>query len=351
MVQRSYYIDWIRVISVFLLLVYHTAIGFQPWGFLIGFITNFEFMIWLWKPMAMVNVWRIPILFYVAGMGVYFTLKNMNYIQLLTERLYRLGLPLFFGSFIIVPIHFFILHYTNFGKYVYMPGIGHLWFLGNILSYIVLLGPILLIIEKRSEKKTALTFKKYMATPFSIVIIILLFVLEVEFVNPPVYEMYAFTLHGLILGMLAFIMGFLFMYSGSPFWEMLNRYKYIFLVIAILLFVLRSIKMPIQSPNYLLAIESNSWIFSLFAFANKYLNRNSVLLTYCKEAAYPVYIIHMTFLYLGSIMVFPLHIGALVKFLLLLSFTFIGSLFFYEIVIKRFNVIRPFFGLKKDNLI
>lgn len=344
MIERRYDIDWIRVIAIGLLLIYHTVIGFQPWGFLIGFITNSENILWLWKPMTMINVWRIPTLFYVSGMGVYLALQNKNLKYLIIERLYRIGLPLVFGSFLIVPIHFFILNYNYYGKFVYMPSMGHLWFLGNILLYTILLCPIFFLLKSKSN--IALILRRYMNTPFSFLIIISLFVLEVIVVKPTVYEMYAFTTHGLLLGMLAFITGFLFMYCGEPFWIMLKKYRFIFLLIAALLFMIRCLTMPVQSPLYLLTIETNCWIFSILGFANKYLNRNSAFLTFCKKAAYPIYVIHMIFLYVGSMLLFPLQIGALFKFLLLLSFVFIGSFFFYKFVIKRLAIVRPIFGLK-----
>jgi hypothetical protein len=38
--NRRYDIDWIRVIAIGLLVIYHVAVGFQPWGIMIGFITT-----------------------------------------------------------------------------------------------------------------------------------------------------------------------------------------------------------------------------------------------------------------------------------------------------------------------
>ena len=50
----------------------------------------------------------------------------------------------------------------------------------------------------------------------------------------------------------------------------------------------------------MLSLESTLWIFGLFGLANTYLNKPSLFLTKWKEAAYPVYILHMFFLHLGS---------------------------------------------------
>lgn len=83
--NRRYDIDWLRVIAIGLLLIYHIAIGFQPWGVLIGFIQNNESLESTWIPMSMLNVWRIPLLFFVSGMGVCFAIRKRNWKQLLLE--------------------------------------------------------------------------------------------------------------------------------------------------------------------------------------------------------------------------------------------------------------------------
>ena len=64
--ERRHDIDWLRVITIGLLLIYHVAIVFQPWGVLIGFIQSNKELSWLWVVMSMLNVWRIPLLFFVS---------------------------------------------------------------------------------------------------------------------------------------------------------------------------------------------------------------------------------------------------------------------------------------------
>lgn len=344
---RRYDIDWIRVMAIGLLLVYHTAIGFQPWGLFIGFITNNEFLQSLWTPMSMLNIWRIPILFYVSGMGLFLAIQNRDLKQLFVERFKRIGIPFVFGGLAIVPIHLLLMQNYYGTELSYQSSMGHLWFLGNILVYVVLLTPVFYFLKNRSNNVEVVFIKKLFSNPIGLVFIILLFIAEAVLIKPPIYEMYAYTFHGFFLGLIAFLSGFLFMLTGEPFWKMIVKYKWIFLIVAASLFAVRSLQ-PISQPNYyLLVIESNAWIFTLLAFANKYLNKGSDRLTYLKEAAYPVYIIHMVFLYLGSSLLFPLNLMVELKFVLLLSFTIIGSLSFYEFVVKRFNLLRVLFGLNR----
>jgi glucan biosynthesis protein C len=75
----------------------------------------------------------------------------------------------------------------------------------------------------------------------------------------------------------------------------------------------------------LLATESVFWIVSVLAFSYKYLNHPNKVRDYLSQAAYPVYIMHMVFLYLGSLLLFPLEVPAPFQFILVLLFTGITS--------------------------
>src|SRR3546814_18725799 len=87
--ERRYDIDWLRVIAIGLLLVYHVAIGFQPWGLMIGFIPNDRPSPALWIPLTLLHVWRIPLLLVVSGMGVYFARSPGHGAPLIQERAHR----------------------------------------------------------------------------------------------------------------------------------------------------------------------------------------------------------------------------------------------------------------------
>ena len=54
----------------------------------------------------------------------------------------------------------------------------------------------------------------------------------------------------------------------------------------------------------------------------------------------------MVFLYLGSYFIMPLEVPVILKFVLVIIFTFAGSFIFYEFVIRRIWFIKPLFGLK-----
>ena len=119
-----------------------------------------------------------------------------------------------------------------------------------------------------------------------------------------------------------------------------------FFAAAVSFYTWRLSQFQMKVPDFQLAIESNFWIFSVFAFGYKYLNRPGKALRYLSQAAYPIYIVHFIFLFLASLLIFPLDIEVHLKFVLTLAFTGIGCFIFYEFIIRRLNIIRPLFGLK-----
>src|SRR5690606_38135896 len=215
-----------------------------------------------------------PLLFFVSGMGVYFAMRQRSWKDLIGERARRILLPFVFGMFVIVPIHLVIWRafYGMDQSYTWSPG--HLWFLGNIFCYVVVLSPLLFYLKKNESGKLASWIKKTLSQPWGLLLALAAFIAEVLLINPIPFEMYAMTWHGFVLGLLAFFFGFCFVLSGDTFWEMIRKWRSVFLIIGFSLYVFRIAQLGSLIPGYLLATESLAWIFTVFAFGRNYLNRS-----------------------------------------------------------------------------
>lgn len=344
--ERRYDIDWLRVIAIAFLLIYHIGIIFQPWGFFIGFIQSAETSDAMWYPFAMLNVWRIPLLFFVSGMGLCFAARRRNWKELLKDRAIRILLPLVFGSIFIVPLHVFLFQYYYELDLEFDLSTGHLWFLLNICVYVIqIIG--LTFLRKDYNYSFFNFFRKLLKQPYLVYLFMIPFILEAVLMNPDIFTMYVGSGHGFVLGMLAFWCGYIFVAIGDPFWDAVTKMRIPSLIIAVGLYIIRAIYFDLSSPNYLQAIESISWIFAAFGFAYKYMNKPSRYLGYLSRAVYPVYIIHMVFLFFAAAIILPLELSLELSFILIILITFAGCMITYELIIKRVGLLRPLFGLKR----
>lgn len=345
--QRRYDIDWLRTLALGLLILYHVVISFQSWGYTIGFPQNEPTLDSLWIWMAMINVWRIPILFVVSGMGVAFAMRRRTWKQLLLDRTVRILLPFLFGYFAIAPI----VAYGSMIFYgiepVYLPGTAHLWFLGNIFAYVVLLLPLLMVMKKRPNNPLLRFFTRLVQLPGGIFLFALPLIVEALLVNPVEYVTYADTAHGFWLGLVCFFIGFLFISLKDEFWQRVIKLRGVALLLAFSGYVWRfSAYQLVGVPNGFIALESMLWMLAILGFGANNLNRPSPQLVYWNTAVYPVYILHLPIQFLLALLILPLALPAELKLLLLLAGTLGGSLLLYELVLKRVRWLRPFFGLK-----
>lgn len=336
--ERRYDIDWVRVIAIGLLIIYHTAISFQPWGSMLAFITNKEPWAGLWFPMTLMNIWRIPLLFFVSGMGVYFAMRSRAPLQLIGERGRRIMVPYVFGAFFIVPVQIGIWRYYNGMQLRYVFDPAHLWFLGNIMAYVIIWVGAFYYINKNGD-----LVRRIFTTPVGILLAVAALVGEAVILKPYPYELYAMTWHGFILGLIAFFFGYCIAFTGKPFWEMITKWWWL-IIIAVA--TLATFRLTGRSQVWLIPVESVGWILLVLIGGYRFLNKPGKALSYLSEAAYPVYVLHMIFQNLGGSLIFPLEIAVPVKYVLLVGFTLGGCMLVYEFIVRRTMVTRFLFGLK-----
>ncbi|MEM7800315.1 MAG: acyltransferase [Chloroflexota bacterium] len=348
--QRRYDVDWLRTLALGLLIVYHIAVAFQPFGSAILFIQNEETLDALWVPMRMLNVWRIPILFLISGMGVAFAMRRRSWRALLNDRTARILLPLLFGSIFIAPISIYLAtiwyQLNEGGGGSYVPTAAHLWFLSNIYLYVLLLLPLFTYFKNHPENRFLQGLGWLVSQPLGIFIISHPVVAETLLVQPWSFETYASTLHGLALGLVLFLTGFLFISVERDFWPAVTRHRFVALLLGVVLYAFRITFET--SPMWLIGIESVSWMLAILGFGALYLNQSSKGLRYLSAAVYPIYIIHLPVQTALSYLLFQLELSAWIKFILLVIGTFTLSFVLYEFVLRRVNWMRPLFGMQRE---
>ena len=335
--NRRYDVDSIRVIALMLLILYHTAVSFQPWATDILFIENKQYLEPFWHfAMNLINIWRIPILFLVSGMGLRFAMERREWAALLSDRALRIVLPLVFGTLCVVPIYIYIFNQYYGKDHFYGSHPGHLWFLANIFFYVLIFIYVFNFLKKHPENKLYIFLKKVISKPVGIIpLFASLIVIDSVVVNPEIFPAFAFSLHGLFLGLVCFFSGFVLVSLKEDFWKALQEVKWVALILAVCLYGFRIYNYDSELissrvvVNLLTGFESANWMLAALSLGAAFLNKPSKLLRYMSSAVYPVYIVHMPIQFFFCSLIFPLSITASLKLIIVLSCTYAGSFLVY----------------------
>jgi len=370
--QRFHDMDWLRVLAFLLLMFYHVGMIFVGWDF---HLMNHEKMVILQPVMIFMNQWRLPLLFAISGAGTWFALRRRSLGRYAGERTRRLFLPLAFGMLFVVPPQIYVEYVMNgqispdywaFQKSVFhfvpYPDGGmfswhHLWFVVYLFVYSLAAIPIFGFLRTPRGENALARVRKYLAEHPGW---LLALVIPLAAVNMGMNWRWPET-HGLVDDPAALLRYFVFFWLGYlvmgdvPIREAVRKKRQVFIVVTALVFVLERLMVYNLSHDglgfylgYHWLRSCYSWfaILTIMGYAAQYLTRPSRFLRYANEAVYPYYILHQTVMLVLAFYVVPLSWPAWVKFVVIAVGMFAGTGLIYEGMIRRFNLIRPLFGLK-----
>ena len=88
-----------------------------------------------------------------------------------------------------------------------------------------------------------------------------------------------------------------------------------------------------------------SWVVFVLSQGATHLNFNSKTLVFGNEAVLPFYILHQTVILCVGWYVIHWRMGPLPKFLIITAASFALIMVIYELLIRRFNIMRFLFGM------
>jgi glucan biosynthesis protein C len=369
--MRRYDLDWLRVIVFGLLIFYHVAMFFvaPDWEWHIKNNITYE---WIKYPMLFLNQWRLPILFVISGMGTSYALSKRTAAQFAFERTKKLLLPLIFGMLVIVPPQVYLEKFSKgiiTGSYLdFWPAqafIGeypegnlswhHLWFIPYLLLFSLVLIPVFIYLRNNPNNAILRTTTKISNTRWGLYWCIVPLYLIEAFVEPFFEETHALVGDWFVIinSITLFFFGFLLISVKETFWKTVENNRETYLKCGIIGFTLLMVIITAFEDSYarhfteaLIKVFSFwSWILTLFGYASRYLNKPSKTLSYCNEAVYPFYILHQTITVILGYYLMNLQWNFFYKYSIMCVGTFFLSWVIYEFLIRRWFLIRPFFGL------
>ena len=330
------------------------------------------------------DMWFMPLFYMLSGIGAWYALESRTNGQYLWERIKRILVPLYtVGLFVLLPPQFYFEQFSNAGFtgtfweslslyfrgvghfYIHRPdGLlplpfgGHLWF----LQYLFMISLLALPLLRYLHSKQGLSFIDKLAgwcaqrggiflclIPVILVRIALRSVFWGEHTWADFFEFMVFFLLGYILP------------ANPHFTESIKKYGWICLIFGLAGFAGQGIFILRLGYNYpggeqfsltfvlfeiVMSIGRWSWIVFVLSLGAKYLNFNNKALSYGNEAVLPFYIFHQTIILCVGWFVIPLNMGILPKFLIIAVTSFALIMVLYDLLVRRFNMVRFCFGMR-----
>lgn len=386
--NRSYYVDWIRVLAILALFPFHTGqIYNQEAAFYVKDTVSVPLIMWL---NSFIYLWHMPLFMFLAGIGSYYALRVRSGKEYLLERFKRLIIPLVFGTLVLIPpLTYFRMfgdpnsvwpkgyadnaipgfdksyfeYYPDFFNGIYPNGNldwGHLWFLAYLFTFSLIALPIFLYLNSEKGRWAIDWLKKVVKKSpglflFFIPIAVIEVLLRKAYPNMPnLISDWA----NFLMFITVFILGFI-MVSDHTFGEAIDRHWKAALTIGLLIVTGLSVVFAARIQT---GLNENTFYFvemtlrgvsiwfcmiGFLGFGRRYLDRGGRLIKYASEAALPVYILHLPMVVLLGFYISKFELPVAVKFFVISLLSLMLSILMYEIAVRRFNVVRFFLGLKK----
>lgn len=373
--SRLYYLDWLRVIAVFGVFLYHAVHPFDltPWH-----IKNAELSEVVTGFLIILFPWGMPFFFLLSGAGSWFAMRRRTAGAFARERVNRLLLPFIFGSLLLMPVMLFFewQHKTATGVMsgpfvdflldrnrgfspLWFGALGyHLWFLGFLFSFSMLGLPVFLWLKgergaRLVERLAAFARHRGALLPAVVSLAIIRLALHPFFPREHDWADFFYLFAYFLLGFL--------LYADERFLHAVRRDGRLHLVIGVLTtlgglaIVLSTGNLEIFAPPrtlldvlFWITIAINGWCWALFVLSvgMKRLEFTNKVLDYGKDAIVPFFVFHQPVIIIVAYYVVQWPAGLPVKLVVVVAASFCITLGIYELLIRRVGWLGRAFGVK-----
>jgi peptidoglycan/LPS O-acetylase OafA/YrhL len=358
--ERHDFLDWLRVIAIFVLFFFHTGMIFVGWGWHIVNSQTIPSLVW---PMDIAHRLRMPLLFVIAGAGMWFALQRRNAGRFLQERTLKLLLPLIVGMFLVVPPQIYyerLLHGQWLGDYAgfYVTRVlqfipyptgdfswHHLWFVAYLYVYVLLLLPAMLWWKR---------IRPHVAPGMWLFLLGLPLGVNEALLKPLFPEIHTLASDWYIFNHYLLLTAYgYFMASMPGVWKWLSEFRRWSLVAGLTSFILL---ISLFNTGVILhdsvadGLGANIftwlWVMVFLGYGYRYLSFVNPLLIWARAASYPFYILHQTIIVVIGYYVIQCAWTPWTKYFVILLLSMSACLILYEGCVRRFAALRLVFGMK-----
>ncbi|UCD72861.1 MAG: acyltransferase family protein [Candidatus Bathyarchaeota archaeon] len=380
--ERWYWLDWLRVLAMGVIFLYHCGRPFVLFGWHI-MDTQPDMLFTLVNIFA--TGWIMPLFFTISGMATYFSLTRRSPRQFVEARFKRLMTPFIFALLVILPVHVYyeivfngyfsgsffdffpLLYFTRgfpFEVYLsptYFAGANqgiYLWYLFWLLIFSLITAHFFKWLRREENRDRISKLAAVCNRRGGIFLLAIpLLVVDVSavrpfFVFPSGYGGWKLPTY-LVFFILAYVLA-----SDPQFQESIDKNRtpafllgIITSTLIILFFGAFGSEILADPIFYVLfttlwAFNGWCWVITILGFGRRLLSFNNKLLRLTNELVLPFYILHQTAIIVAAFYIVPLNLAVIVRYLIIVlaSFTLIAILL---VPIRKINASRFLFGMRR----
>jgi peptidoglycan/LPS O-acetylase OafA/YrhL len=365
-IQRRSDLDWLRVMGVLLVFVYHSSRFYN--------VEDWTVKNNIWYPL--VEVWNsfsttfmMPLMFVISGASLFYALGKGGFGRFLKDKTLRLLIPLLVAVLTQIPIQSYLYSITHeqfsgnyfqfLPHYYHLDSInwmgGHLWYLWFLLLFSIILYPLLRWLKGRGQGFLT-KLDGVIAKTGALYILVFPFLVLYSLIDADSPWMASNGGYPYIMYLWYVVLGFLIT-SDQRIREKIRQLRWISLIVGLLMsacfaviYNLTADKETI-SPVLVVAVTMRvfgGWlsVLGFLGLALQYLNVRTPGLDYANEAVLPFYILHQTVLLAVGYFVLQWGLPEVLEWAVIVVISFALIMAIYEFVVRRFNVMRILFGMK-----
>lgn len=383
---RLHYLDWLRVLAILMVFLFHAV---HPFDFGDWQVKNVDQSEILTIILLILSIWGMPFFFLVAGAGSWFALQKRSGRQYLRERFYRLLVPFIVGFILFSPIEYycenmnkmqrglqtsfqsFLSTFTAFNPLLLQfPGFSprwlgygyHLWFLGFLFCFALITLPLFLWLMKKPGV-SLLSWMAKLCEHHGGLLLFIIPMVVVKVILVPLFPL-EHDWADFIFQLCFFALGYI-LFADERFIRAIRKDWWILLtvptVIILGLLVMYLAEIPVlawsETPDipqfYLLqffvSIIAIGYSLTMLFVGIRFLDFSNRWLRYGQEAALPFFVLHQPVIIVIAFFVVQWNAGILVKLPVVVLSSFVVTVGLYELIIQRVLVLRLAFGMKSKS--
>ena len=376
MSNRRYEFDWLRVVAIFIVLLYHSSRFFNlsDWH-----VKNIDTFVWVEMWVVFANLWMMPLFFIISGASLFYAIrKSSGWSKFYVDKFLRLMIPVLFASVThsVLQVYLERLSHGQFSGslFSFVPGyfngvyagIGmpgnfafhgmHLWYLLFLFVYSLVCYRLFIWLEG-GGRVLLNQITSLFTTPGLMYVGFMIPLLMMKVLIPSAVLDVGNGGWGFLYYIWFLISGFIIV-SSDPLQRHIMCQRWVSLVLGVgfssvylyQLFSLSRVDFPAGISDWLYSLlfflSAWSWLFAILGFGMKFLVVDHPLLRSANEGVLPFYILHQTVLLCIGYFVMAWEVHAALKWAIVFTSSFIIIITLHMVFIRRIELFRFLFGMK-----